>query len=173
LTGVVRSPTGQTCAGTSVALSSKTFGETLFSPLATVTTDGNGRFTLVVRPMMLTVYSATTPDGMVRSQLIDIRVYTRITLDSPPAPSPVGSARLVANPVTFVGHLSPAYGAVAVGLGTYVGGRFVVLQQTTTDQSGGFGFSRILRAGPGTYVVFTSEHGGNDKGAKSLALEVT
>ncbi len=173
LTGIVHNAAGQTCAGALIVLTKKAHGDTAFSPLATMTSDANGRLTLVVRPMVLTTYSATTPDGVDRSQLVNIRVYIRVVLTDPLDPVPAGSSRPVVNPVVFVGRLSPAYAGVAVGLGTYIAGRFVVLQQVDTDGSGGFAFTRNLRSGPGTYVVFTSAHGGNDKGAKSVALEVT
>ncbi len=172
LAGTVTDAAGVPCGSTSVTVFAKQYGDSTWAPLATIPTDASGRFSLRVRPTRQTSYGANTADGAVRSNVVPVRVHTRVTLAVPAPPSPIGTPRSVANPATFVGSLNPAYAGVEVGLGTFVGRTFVVLQRTTTDASGGFALSRVLPPGPFTAVVFTSAHGGNDNGSMSIALDV-
>jgi hypothetical protein len=170
---LVTNAAGQPCAGATISILKKSYGETAYSGLATVTTDSTGGFRLVVRPLTQTAYGANTPTGSVRSPVLVIRVYTRVNLSAPALPSPVGSARAVTNPVTFTGTILPAYGHQLMGLGTFINGHFAVLETAPTDGTGGFAFTRQLRAGTGVYVVFTSAHQGTDKGSKSITLSVS
>ncbi|HVE99279.1 MAG TPA: DUF4331 family protein [Mycobacteriales bacterium] len=164
LSGVVRDGTGATVGGASVLIRKKSYGETDYTDLATVTTTANGTFSLVVQPDRQTSYGANVGD--VRSNVVNIRVSTRVNITSPRP----GAVR---NPVTFTGSLQPAYSNVAVGLGTLVNGRFTVLQQTVTDSAGRYSITRALPAGTATYVIFTSAHQGTDKGSKSVRLTVS
>ena len=165
LSGVVTDSAGNAVAGVPVEILEQSYGETSYRTVATVTTDANGRYTLAVQPDRQTSYGANV-SPTVRSNIVNIRVSTRVNITSP-APG------RVTNPVTFVGSLQPAYANVAVGLGTFINGRFVVLQQTTTDANGRYSITRTLRSGTGVYVVFTSAHEGTDKGSKSVTLTVS
>ncbi len=185
LTGRVFNAAGAPCASTSVTIFAKQYGATGYTALATVSTNANGQFTLVVRPARQTAYGANV-SPTVRSNVVVIRVYTRVNLLSPAVASPVTSARAVTNPVTFTGDLDPNFARVAVGLGTLLtptgtscagpvtaNCRFVVLQQTLTNATGGFTLTRTLRRGVGVYIIFTSAHQGTDKGSKSITLNVS
>ena len=164
LSGVVRDASGNPVANASVLIRKQSYGETSYSDVTSVTTDGAGRFSLVVRPDRQTSYGANV--GGLRSATINIRVSTRVNIATPRP----GAVR---NPVTFTGSLQPAYANVAVGLGTIVNGRFSVLQQTRTNASGQYSLTRALPAGTATYVIFTSAHEGTDKGSKSVSLTVS
>lgn len=173
LTGTVQNTANQPCASVAITIFKKGYGDAGYTPVATVSTDQNGRFTLVVRPLVQTAYGANTANNAVRSNIVVIRVYTRVNINSPAVPVPATSARAVSNPVTFTGNLLPAYANVPVGLGTFINGRFVVLQQTRTNGSGGYSITRTLRPGTGVYVIFVSAHQGTDKGSKSITLSVS
>ncbi len=170
LFGTATTAAGQPCSGAGIVILKKSYGETSYTPLATVTTNASGAFSLVVRPLTQTAYGANTPDGAVRSLVGVIRVNTRVNIDTPRAPGAGETSRAVVNPVTFSGSLLPAYANVAVGLGTLINGKFVVVKQTVTDGSGRYVIGRSIRPGTGVYIVFTSAHQGTDKGSKSITL---
>ncbi|HVF05745.1 MAG TPA: hypothetical protein VNA20_12965 [Frankiaceae bacterium] len=184
LTGRVFNSVNAPCASTSVTIFAKGYADSSYAAFATVSTDQLGQFTLAVRPSRQTAYGANV-SPTIRSNLLVVRVNTRVNLRSPVTPVPANSARAVANPVTFVGDLDPDFTGVAVGLGTLLDRaghscfgpisaecRFVVIQQALTGLTGTFSLTRDLPAGRGVYVVFTSAHQGTDKGAKSITLNV-
>ena len=172
LTGTVLNTANQPCASTNVTIFKKSFGEAAYTAVATVTTNAQGVFTLVVRPLVQTSYGANVSDS-VRSNIVNIRVYTRVNIVSPRS-TPAPGSTPVNNPVTFTGNLFPGYSNIAVGLGTLINGRFSVLQQTRSNSTGGYSITRTLPRGTGVYVIFVSAVSqGSDKGSKSITLTVS
>ncbi|HVF18960.1 MAG TPA: hypothetical protein VNA14_01795 [Mycobacteriales bacterium] len=142
----------------------KAYAQASYAAVATVKTDGAGRYQLQVRPTKQTAYGANVGDA--RSPVINVRVYTRVNVSRP---TPGTS---VSNPVTFAGGLVPGYVRVPVGLGYFADGRFIVLAQAPTDGDGAFTITTRVPTGRHAFVVFTSAHQGSDRGAKSLTLTV-
>jgi len=163
LSGVARDERGDAVEGATITIYTKGYGENSYTAAATVQTDSAGQWRLSIRPAKLTAVGANV--GGAKSRVLSIRVNTRVTINSP---QPGAAARTQ----TFTGTLTPGYARVAVGLGYFVNGQFVVLTQTNTDGAGRYSVTARLPRGTYAFVLFTSAHQGTDKGSRSVKLTV-
>ena len=120
----------------------------------------DGRFSALLSPVIQSAYLVEV--NGVRSERVDVSVHTRMELTK---------TSLSANRVaTVTGTLTPKVAGFAVGLATYVQGKWVVLTSTRTDPTGGFTLTARVPAGSDMVVAFVSARPGLLKGSRSAAV---
>jgi hypothetical protein len=158
--------------GRSITIQRKIRGQSVWSNVATVATNGSGAYAWTGKPGMNADWRSVTVGGNGYPSLTSSTSYVavRVVLNFATSATSVARNKLV----TLSGSILPAKRGMIVQLQMLQGGKWIKLAQTTSSPSGGYKFTyRVASAGTRTFRTYYGQQDALHAGNYSIQRSVT